>query len=353
MRDVTLARPLAKGYIQCTACEHWCALAPGAFGKCGVRRNCDGCLDLIVYGRAVAVHLDPVEKKPLHHLLPGTSILSFGTVGCNLTCAWCQNWAISQYRPALRRYTGDAGMEAEEVSHLGQEWLPERIVATCVARGIPSIAFTYNEPAVFFEYAYDTARLASAMGLRTVIVSSGFETAQALELLAPCLTAANIDLKAFRDETYRTCCGARLEPVKRNIRHLHELGVWVEVTTLVIPGLNDGDAELGAIAAFLASISRDIPWHVSAFAPNHRMRDCAPTPAATLKRACDLGKQAGLRYVYAGNIWSHPALEGCADTACPECGTLLLERAGFATRPRWQEPGRCHACGAAVAGVWT
>ena len=204
-----MSRPLRKGYVQCTACEHWCALAPGEAGKCGVRRNLDGALQLVVYGRAIAAHVDPIEKKPLHHFLPARSIYSIGTVGCNFRCAWCQNWDISQYR------------SFDPESHaIGQHLPPQTIVAQCRANDIPMVAFTYNEPVVFFEYAYDTAKLAHEAGLRTVFVSSGYETLAALDAIAPYLDAINLDLKAFREDTYREYCGARLAPVLRNIEHL-------------------------------------------------------------------------------------------------------------------------------------
>ena len=341
-REVMLARPLRKGMIQCTACEHWCAVAPGEAGKCGVRRNLDGALRLVVYGRAVAAHVDPVEKKPLHHFLPGSDIFSIGTVGCNLRCAWCQNWDISQFRDF-----------DPETDALGRRLMPQEIVDLCLRQGIPLVAFTYNEPAIYFEYAYDTAKLAHEAGLRTVMVSSGYETLQAIETIAPYLDAINVDLKAFDNETYRRYCGARLEPVLRNIRHLAtETGAWVEVTTLVIPRLNDGDEELRAIAEYLAGVSPDIPWHVSGFVPHYHMQDRPPTSAATLHRAWQIGKGAGLRYVYTGNVWGSPLLENCSDTLCPACGATLIRRDGYAVRSLWQTPGVCHRCGAAIAGVW-
>jgi pyruvate formate lyase activating enzyme len=337
-----LSRPLHQHYVQCLACEHWCALAPGETGRCGVRRNLAGALELLVYGDAIAVHVDPIEKKPLNHFLPGSYIFSLGTVGCNLRCAWCQNWEISQQR--------NLDMPAFEP---GEHWSPQEIVQFCLRRKIPLIAFTYNEPAIYMEYACDTARLAHAAGLRTVLVSSGFETLPALRLIEPYLDAINVDLKAFRDETYRTYCGARLEPVKRNIRHLvNETAIWTEVTTLVIPGLNDSDYELQQIAEFLAGLSLDLPWHVSGFKPQYQMMDRPATPAATLRRAWEIGRAAGLHYVYAGNIWADPELEGCSDTHCPVCGELLLERSGYSVRTLWQIPGVCHACGGKIEGRW-
>lgn len=337
-----LSRPLHQGYVQCTACEHWCAIAPGAAGKCGVRRNEHGVLQLVVYGTAIAVHVDPVEKKPLNHFYPGSDIFSLGTVGCNLACQWCQNWEISQdkhFDPAT--------------DFIGEEWPPAAIVATCRRQAIPLIAFTYNEPAVYWEYAYDTARLAHQQGIQTVLVSSGFETLAALDKLSPYLGAANIDLKCFSDDTYRRYCGARLDPVLRNIRHLvRETNVWTEVTTLVIPGLNDSEAELGKIAAFLAELSPDVPWHVSGFTPHYEMRDRPPTSAQTLHRAWEIGRAAGLRYVYTGNIWGNAQLAGCSHTHCPNCGATLIERAGYHVRQQWQTPGVCHCCATPIAGRW-
>lgn len=337
-----LSRPLQKGYVQCTACEHWCAVAPGQAGKCGVRRNLDGALRLVVYGRAIAAHIDPIEKKPLNHFLPGSSIFSIGTLGCNLSCRWCQNWDISQRR------SFDPAQE-----FIGQAWSPAAIVAACQEQAVPLVAFTYNEPAIFFEYAYDTAKLAHAADIRTVFVSSGFETLAALETIAPYLDAVNVDLKAFREETYREYCRARLAPVKRNIQHLvQKTHIWTEVTTLIIPGLNDSDAELGAIAAFLAEISLDLPWHVTGFTPQYQMQDRPPTPATTLQRAWRIGKEAGLHYVYTGNSWGNRLLDGCSDTYCPRCHTKVIRRAGYRVRTLWQQPGICPTCGTQVAGVW-
>lgn len=337
----TLCRPRKQGFVQCTACEHWCAVAPGAAGKCGVRRNLDGTLRLVVYGKAVAAHVDPIEKKPLLHFLPGSAIFSIGTYGCNLSCAWCQNWDISQHKQF-----------DPERNHLGQSLSPQQIVETCLHRQISLLAFTYNEPAVYFEYAYDTARLAQEAGLRTVFVSSGFETVLALETIAPDLDAINIDLKTFDDAIYRTYCGARLAPVLRNIRLATELGIWTEVTTLIIPGINDSDGELHSIAEFLVAISPDLPWHISAFHPSYKMHDRPPTPARTLRHAWQIGRSVGLRYVYPGNIWDDPLLDGCADTRCPHCDGKVIVRNGYHVRTLWSEPGICPHCGARLAGVW-
>ncbi|MFA5786347.1 MAG: AmmeMemoRadiSam system radical SAM enzyme [Actinomycetota bacterium] len=343
-RSAMLAQPMPRQpeplTIRCTACEHWCVLRPGETGKCGVRRNASGELDLLVYGRAAAAHVDPVEKKPLYHFLPGREILSIGTYGCGFRCAFCQNWSLSQTR-----------FEGGEVDpdSLGEKLPPDRIVEACLDSEIPMIAFTYNEPAVFFEYAFDTCRLARQAGLRTVFVSSGFETRQALETIVPHLDAINVDLKSFRDGFYRKWCGARLAPVLRTIEHLvRESPVWTEVTTLVIPGLNDDPKELAEAAAFLFELSPDLPWHLSAFHPDYRMRDVPPTPATTLVRAWETGKAAGLRYVYLGNL-RDPERES---TFCPSCGQLTIARNGYWTQPTWKLPGVCPDCGKELAGVW-
>jgi pyruvate formate lyase activating enzyme len=293
----------------------------------------------MVYGQPAALHVDPVEKKPLFHFVPGAPILSLGTYGCCLSCAWCQNWELSACGDG--RQTSDALYRT-----------PEQIVAMCQATGISLLAFTYNEPAVFVEYARDIAELAVLAGIRCVSVTSGFETLRALAEMDPYLSAVNIDLKALSEETYRRYCGARLAPVLRNIKRLVETAsVWVEVTTLVIPGLNDSDEELGAIAQFLRALSPDIPWHVSAFHPDYQMLDRPSTPAATIRRAREIGLAAGLRYVYAGNIANRDGME---DTQCPGCGRAVVERLGYRVRALWNDPARgcCPACAEKIAGVW-
>jgi len=316
----------------CTACEHWCSRAPGETGKCGVRRNDEGHLMLLVYGRATALAADPMEKKPLFHFLPGEQILSLGTVGCCFTCVFCQNWHTSQWKV--------------DVEEPGFDLSPEEIVERCLRTRIRAVAFTYNEPAVFFEYAYDTARLAHENGIRTVFVSSGFETEEALETIEPYLDAVNVDLKAFSDRTYREMIGARLKPVLRNIGSLAASRAWLEVATLVVPQMNDSDAELRDMAEFLVSVSPDIPWHLSAFHPDYGLLDRPPTPGETLVRAREIGLEAGLRFVYLGNV------SGGQDTTCPSCGEMLVEREWYWIRERWPEPGECPSCGAAIPGVW-
>jgi len=338
LKEALLTRSLRDDAVQCRVCEHFCTLSPDAWGRCGVRLNREGRLYLAVYGQAISAHVDPIEKKPLFHLLPGARAFSVGTFGCNFRCRWCQNWQISQ--------PGSLDLD----SYLGHPLPPEEIVATAQRERCAVIAYTYNEPTVFFEYTYDTARLAHAQGLKNVYVSNGFMTQEVLELLAPYLDGINIDLKGFSESMYEEYAGARLAPIKRNIRWLaQETDVVVEVTTLVIPDLNDSDDELRAMATWLAEVDPALPWHVTAFYPNHLMRNRPPTPPSTLLRAYKIGKEAGLQFVYVGNILDDTR----SNTYCPACETRLIERHGYRTRVSWAEPGLCPQCGTQIPGCWT
>ena len=324
------------GSVVCNLCAHRCRIRPGLRGICGVRENLEGALVTLVADRVISVEIDPIEKKPFFHFLPGTLAYSIATVGCNFHCLFCQNDVISQWpRERPGPLPGDA-------------IAPEEIVAAARAAGCRSIAYTYTEPTIFFELALETGRLAAAAGIRNLFVTNGYMTREALALVAPILHGANVDLKSFSDRYYRKVCGATLAPVLETIRAMRELGIWVEVTTLVIPGLNDGDAELGALARWLASVDRDMPWHVSAFFPAYRLTDVPPTPPETLHRAALIGRKAGLRYVYTGNVPGDP----WENTACPECGRRLLERRGFRVLDNCLAAGRCPVCHAAIAGVW-
>jgi pyruvate formate lyase activating enzyme len=285
----------------------------------------------LVYGYPVSTAADPIEKKPLFHFLPGSRSLSLATVGCNFSCAFCQNSDISQ-------------MPREEGRILGRPISPRQVVEEAHSSGCASISYTYTEPTVFYEYARDCAQLATSTGLKNVFVTNGYMTAEALRGLGGHLHAANVDLKSFSDEFYRILVGARLKPVLDSIRRLVEMGVWVEVTTLLIPGRNDSEEELRSLAAFLVSLSADIPWHVSRFYPAYRLQDVQPTPVVSLENALRIGSEEGLRYIYAGNIPGHPT----ESTVCPSCGEIVLERQGFRLVRNGIKGGGCPGCGAAI-----
>ena len=338
-KEADLVKPLSADVAQCQVCEHFCAVRPGEAGKCGVRRNFDGTLYLVVYGEAIAVHVDPIEKKPLFHFMPCGDVLSIGTYGCNFRCPFCQNWQMSQVRDF-----------DDQRDYLGQQATPEALVNTCLRNGIPMIAYTYNEPTVFFEYTYDTAKLAHEHGIKNVYVSNGYMSQAALDAIEPYLDGINVDLKAFTDEFYREQCQARLEPVKRNIAHIaRETDIWIEVTTLLIPDLNDSDGELRAMAKWLAEVDSEMPWHVTAFHPDFQMLDRPGTSQRALARAYEIGKQAGLHYIYVGNVMDADR----ESTYCPECGEKLIQRQWYNVGESWRERGVCPQCGHVIAGVWS
>jgi pyruvate formate lyase activating enzyme len=360
------ARP--GGRVRCTLCPHRCNLPDGYRGACGVRVHHAGKLYTLVYDRVVAAGADPIEKKPLFHFHPGSSSYSIATVGCSLRCAFCQNWEIAHWAKehvphralaaaagcgpggeAAEGEPGAPGASPDELLRrvLGEPVTPAGIVADALAAGCASISYTYTEPTVFYELAYDTAVRARAAGLKNVFVTSGYVAPGPLRQIAPYLDAVNVDLKSFRDETYRRVSRGRLAPVLAAIRLYQELGVWVEVTTLVVPGLNDSDDELAEIAAFVRSVGAEVPWHVTRFHPTYRMRDRGATPVAALRRARQIGLAAGLRYVYEGNV---PG-EGGENTRCPDCGATLITRFSVFLRENRIRGGRCPDCGAAIAGV--
>ncbi|MGE4536283.1 MAG: AmmeMemoRadiSam system radical SAM enzyme [Desulfovibrio sp.] len=335
MHPAQLWKPLPDGRVSCRLCAHFCRIADGDRGLCGVRVNKAGALYTLAYERVAAAHLDPVEKKPLYHFQPGSLAFSFGTMGCNLSCAFCQNYSLSQ-PPRQGRPVA------------GERTTPEALVAAAKASGASSIAYTYSEPTVFFELMRDTAALAHEAGLKNIMVSNGFQSAKCLEALDGLIDAANIDLKAMNADFYERVCGARLRPVLQNLVHMHSLGWWLEVTTLLIPGANDADAELRELAGFLVKeLGPDTPWHISRFHPDFGMRDTPPTPLSRLERAFALGREAGLRYVYVGNV----ANEAHSGTICPACGTVVLARSGMGLREAHLRQGHCASCGAAIAGV--
>jgi pyruvate formate lyase activating enzyme len=335
IKDAMLWSPLEGGKVACALCSHRCVIAPSKAGICAVRENREGKLVTLVYGEVIAAHVDPIEKKPLYHFYPGSKALSIATAGCNFRCAFCQNWEISQ---ASRRKDGGIG---------GQTLSPQEIVREALAQDCRSISYTYTEPTIFFEYAYDTARLAKEAGLANNFVTNGYMTEEALTTIRPYLDAANVDLKAFQDETYKKVCGARLEPVLDSIRRMRKLGIWVEVTTLVVPGLNDGAEELTGIARFIAGVDPDIPWHISRFHPDFEYTDTPPTPAKTLRLAAEIGKREGLSYIYIGNMPGESE-----DTHCPTCGRVLIRRQGFFVAESRMTGTTCPFCASPIAGVF-
>lgn len=334
MQEAKLWRSIGgEGRIQCRLCSHFCVISPGEKGHCGVRINEQGVLHTLVGDRVAAVNLDPVEKKPLYHFLPGTMTLSLGTMGCNLSCSFCQNYSLSQ--PPRE----GGSVEGRRVS-------PQRIVEEALSLGAASIAYTYSEPTVFFELMLETATQAVRHGLKNIIVSNGFQSPDCLEALAPVIHAANIDLKAFTSEFYEEQCGARLEPVLENLRAIRSMGWWLEVTTLVIPGLNDSPEEARHIATFLADdLGGGVPWHISRFHPTHRLTDRPPTPVQSLEAMAEAGREAGVRHIYVGNVPGHAG----GNTVCPGCGRTVVRRSGF--RVTAADGPTCAACGEAVEGV--
>jgi pyruvate formate lyase activating enzyme len=332
MKEASLWKKAEGGRADCFLCSHRCKVAPGKRGVCGVRENRDGTLLSLNYGRLISRAVDPIEKKPLYHFLPGTTSYSIATVGCNFRCGFCQNWQISQHRPA-RDFPGERAS-------------PEDVVRDAERRGCASIAYTYTEPTIFWEFARDTGRLAHERGIANVFVTNGYQTPGTVEAMTGVVDAANVDLKAFTDEFYRELCGARLGPVLESIPAMHAAGVHVEVTTLVIPGRNDSEEELRKIAGFVAGVSPDVPWHVSRFHPDYELTDADWTPAESLERAVRAGREAGLRYVYVGNVAS-----GETDTACPSCGTAVIRRRGYATAVAALEGSKCAVCGSALPVV--
>ena len=328
MKEAILYEKADELAVDCFLCSHRCHIPDGRRGVCRVRENRGGTLHSLVYGRLIAEHVDPIEKKPLYHFLPGTQSYSIATPGCNFHCRFCQNWQISQT-------DGQAFFDRLPLVS------PETVAAKAVATGCRSIAYTYTEPTIFMEFALDTAELAQQQGLKNVFVTNGYESPEAIDLMTGLIDAANVDLKAFDDETYRKQCGARLQPVLDGIRGMYEAGIHVEVTTLVVPNQNDSEGELRSIAEFVAGLSLDVPWHVSRFHPDYKALDAVPTPEATMRKGVRLGREAGLRYVYAGNIM----LDDTSDTRCPQCGHVVIGRRHFGVTETDLDGKCCGECG--------
>ena len=334
MKEALLYEKLDGGRVHCQLCGHRCVIAPGEHGVCQVRENRDGTLVTLVYGSAISQQVDPVEKKPLYHFLPGSRAFSVATVGCNMQCQWCQNYQIAQ---APRQH----GLM--ETAHIP----PEELVRNALDSGSQSIAYTYTEPTIFFEYAFETAKLARQAGLANLYITNGYMTGEMLDLFHPYLDAANVDLKAFRQRTYARYAGAGLQTVLDSLKKIKSLGIWLEVTSLLIPGINDDPAEITEMAKFIATeLGIDTPWHISRFFPHYRMMETPPTPPKTLQNAYRIGKEAGLDYVYLGNI------AGESDTVCPNCAATLIVRQGYHTGRPHISGGKCAECEHPIPGVW-
>jgi pyruvate formate lyase activating enzyme len=335
--EALLYDKLTEKKVRCNLCSHRCLIKEGARGICNVRENRGGVLESLVYDSVIAVNTDPIEKKPLFHFYPGTLSYSLGTVGCNFRCKFCQNADIAQM---ATDHNGQI---------MGRRISPEEIVRGAIKGGCKTISFTYTEPTVFFELALETAQLAHGHDIKNVFVTNGYMSAEALEMLGGHLDAANVDLKAFSDDFYKKMCGAKLAPVLETLRRMKQSGVFVEITTLMIPGLNDGPKELEALAAFIVNdLGDDTPWHVSRFHPTYRLTDRPPTPVATLMTARDIGLKAGLKYVYTGNV---PG-ESSEHTFCYHCGEQVVSRRGFFVVSNRIQNDKCPKCGAVIHGVW-
>ncbi len=342
-----LARPgelyetLPGNEVRCYACAHRCLIRDGRRGVCKVRFNRAGKL-YVPWGYVAGMQADPIEKKPFYHILPGSQALTFGMLGCDFHCEFCQNWVSSQ---TLRNPASD-----ESVNYI-RRLSPEQIIAYALRSGCNLVASSYNEPLITSEWAVAIFKLANEAGMQCVYISNGNATPEVLDYLRPYLVGYKIDLKTMQDRQYRQCGGV-LQNVLDTIRRAHALGLWVEIVTLVIPGYNDSTEELMEAARFIASVSSDIPWHVTAFHPDYKMVESTPTPVRTLLRAAEIGEEAGLHHVYAGNIPGR--VKNYEDTRCPKCQAVLVERTGYTIRSYHLTPqGACPKCNIPIAGVWT
>jgi pyruvate formate lyase activating enzyme len=334
-KEAMLYRTSSRQKVSCILCHHNCEIEPSKFGVCGVRQNRGGKLYTQVYGNIIAAQVDPIEKKPLYHFLPGSTSFSVATIGCNFHCPFCQNWQISQ------------ASKKKDSLLAGQECLPQEVVRAAKKHGCRSISYTYTEPTIYFEYAYDTAKLAKKDGLANVFVTNGDMSQDALEMIKPYLDACNVDLKAFSENFYKKMCGARLQPVLDSIRRMKDMDVWVEVTTLIIPGQNDSEEELTQIARFISELDPNIPWHISRFHPDYKYTDASATPLNSLRLAHNIGKNEGLHYIYIGNVLGES--EG---TVCPECQRILIHRHGFYVSDNKIRESRCPFCRTLIAGIF-
>lgn len=334
MKQALFFEKLGDGRVKCYLCRHHCVIDDGKKGICRVRENRSGTLYSLVYKKLISENIDPIEKKPFFHFFPGSTAFSVATAGCNFRCLNCQNYEISQ-------------LPKDHDQIVGRDVEPEKIVGDALGSHCKSIAYTYTEPTIFFEYAYEIAKIASQKAIKNVFVTNGYITREALATIKPYLQAANIDLKSFSSETYKKLCGARLEHVLDCIRSYKEMGIWIEITTLIIPEINDSEHELRQIAGFIKSVGPEIPWHVSRFYPKYRLIEKPPTPLDTLRMARDIGLEVGLRYVYEGNV---PG-EGGENTYCYKCKKVLIKRYGYQIIENNIIDLKCPACNATIDGV--
>ncbi len=320
--------------VQCHLCPNECLINEGNIGICKVKKNIEGKLFSLVYGQAVSLAVDPIEKKPLFHFYPESKILSFGTVGCNLKCKFCQNWEISQIGP-------------EEYSI--PDTPPEKIIKTAISQGCDSIAYTYTEPTIFYEYILDCAKLAKEKGLKNVIVSNGFINPEPLKELLRYIDAANIDLKSFEESFYTKICGAKLKPVLDTIKTIAKSDTWLEITNLIIPTLNDDMKKIKEMCVWIKNnAGADVPLHFSAFYPCYKLQDIQPTSKETLMEARKIAQDVGMKYVYAGNVFADEA----ENTYCPKCGELIISRYRFIIKENKLDKGKCGKCRSNIEGVW-
>lgn len=334
MREAMLYEKLENEKVHCFLCSHHCKIEPSFFGICGVRQNINGSLFTHAYGGVIAESVDPIEKKPLFNFLPGSTSYSIATVGCNFRCGFCQNWQISQVS------------SKNQVGVWRKEMTASKIVENAKEFNCQSISFTYSEPTMFFEYAFETARIAKEKGIHTVFVTNGYATEQAIEIIGPYLSACNVDLKSFRNDFYSKVCQARLSPVLDSLKRIKKAGIWLEITTLIIPGENDSDRELNEIAEFIAGLGTDTPWHVSRFFPNYEFTDHPPTPVSTINRAVRIGETYGLKFIYPGNLSSE------VETKCPHCNSLLISRDGYNVKVNNLSAGKCPSCSESIPGIY-
>ncbi|VVC04008.1 Radical SAM superfamily protein [Candidatus Bilamarchaeum dharawalense] len=340
------------GKLKCLACNRYCQIASDQVGFCGVRANDNGKLNLLVNNKPCAIWNDPIEKKPLFHFLPGSKSFSLGTFGCNFACEFCQNFDISQApQEARTKDPKNWRNYFQALVNRCDSWPPERVVDAALERGAKSISFTYNEPTIFTEYALEVMKLAKKKKLKGVFVTNGYESKECWKALKGKIDAVNIDLKAYNKKFYQKLCKVPdFEPIKESIKIAKKLGIWVEVTTLIIPGWNDNETELKEEAEFLASVDKEMPWHVTAFHPMYKLLDKNPTPPEILVRAREIGKLAGLKHVYCGNVGlSYSDFE---TTYCPKCQKELIKRVGFSVADNNIIDGKCRFCKEKIKGVW-